>query len=292
MLSDTFKQRIAKALQARFALSSRNWDTFVKLFPLLDGSVKYLSNPLLGRTLRKMSAIESPDRHFSQGYVLTLNRELTYKKDSRNVVLPFTMVKRMITRSSYRVIMNNCFCRQGNHCREYPAELGCIMLGEGTRVMAERGIAQEATVKEALDHLNRGAERGLVAMALWMEWEAAAMGVSKEEHHRLLEICLCCPCCCLGLRNFKKMTPDVRQRFTSIGWKAASGKGCVGCGLCAAACPMEAISLNTNSISVSDACIGCGICASTCPQKAIHMAQTAPIKKEILDYFWGFRPEI
>ena len=55
---------------------------------------------------------------------------------------------------------------------------------------------------------------------------------------------------------------------------------------------MEAISLNTNSISVSDACIGCGICASTCPQKAIHMAQTAPIKKEILDYFWGFRPEI
>jgi len=286
------KKRIEKALQERYAINAQNWNRYTRFFPAIDGSVKLMTNPVLGPTLKKMSALENPTKDFSQGYILTINRDLTYAKRSKNVVFPITMVQRVIKQSTYRVIMNRCFCRDGNKCREYPRDLGCIMLGEGTRVLAQRGVAREVTTKEALDQLGKAADMGLVAMCLWMEWEAAAMGISEEEHHDLLEICLCCPCCCLGLRNFKKMPSDVRQRFSSIGWKAASGKGCVSCGMCAASCPMGAISLGSDSITVSDECIGCGICASSCPQNAIHMVQSAPIKKEILDYFWGFRPNI
>jgi Fe-S-cluster-containing hydrogenase component 2 len=55
---------------------------------------------------------------------------------------------------------------------------------------------------------------------------------------------------------------------------------------------MKAITVNENSITVSNECIGCGICASKCPHEAIEMLQVKPFKEKIQDYFWGVRPEI
>ena len=96
----------------------------------------------------------------------------------------------------------------------------------------------------------------------------------------------------MGLLGFKNMGPEVAARFKSIGWKAASADGCVGCGVCATTCPMEAITVSADSITVSGDCIGCGVCALKCPKDAIKMKQTGPIKKNIIDYFWGFTPQI
>lgn len=42
---------------------------------------------------------------------------------------------------------------------------------------------------------------------------------------------------------------------------------CVGCGACAAACPVEAISANDEGKMVIDPekCISCGTCSAICP---------------------------
>lgn len=48
---------------------------------------------------------------------------------------------------------------------------------------------------------------------------------------------------------------------------------CLGCGSCAGACPVEAIS-EADGVFVIDAdtCIACGSCAGNCPAEAIEEA--------------------
>ncbi len=45
---------------------------------------------------------------------------------------------------------------------------------------------------------------------------------------------------------------------------------CVGCGACAAQCPVEAIAEGDTRYEINaDACIDCGACAAQCPVEAI-----------------------
>ncbi len=292
MLAEKLIKKSRKYFQDNYALSSQNWDKALKFYPHILSGSRFFKTPVLGRILKKISMLEDRSRHFSQFYVMPINRDLNYEKQNKNVVLPYTMVKKLIESSNYRVIMNKCYCRDANNCTDYGPEIGCIMLGEGTQVLVKNGIARDVTVKEAVDHLKQAADMGLVAAAFWMELEGLVSGVSEEQHHKFLELCLCCPCCCLGFRGFKKIGPAFNDRIGSIGWKPVSGDGCVGCGVCADVCPIDAVSVGAESISISDECIGCGLCASKCPQEAIKMQQVGPIKKSIIDYFWGFTPEI
>ncbi|MBQ1270513.1 MAG: 4Fe-4S binding protein [Clostridia bacterium] len=48
------------------------------------------------------------------------------------------------------------------------------------------------------------------------------------------------------------------------------GENCVGCGACAAQCPVNAIEDNGGTYKINpDACVSCGACAAQCPVEAI-----------------------
>ena len=49
--------------------------------------------------------------------------------------------------------------------------------------------------------------------------------------------------------------------------------GCIGCGLCVAACHLAAIKLEDGCPPVidRDKCVGCGLCAAACPQHLIEV---------------------
>lgn len=46
---------------------------------------------------------------------------------------------------------------------------------------------------------------------------------------------------------------------------------CTGCGACAEACPMEAITVDATATIETCNCTGCGLCVDECPQEAITL---------------------
>lgn len=54
-------------------------------------------------------------------------------------------------------------------------------------------------------------------------------------------------------------------------------ENCVGCGICVAQCPVDAITMTEDNIALIDpeACINCGMCASACPTSTIELVDSA-----------------
>jgi Pyruvate/2-oxoacid:ferredoxin oxidoreductase delta subunit len=150
-------------------------------------------------------------------------------------------------------------------------------------------VGREATVEEAIAHIDRGAELGLIGQALWVEVERVIMGLKREKDvAHWLEICFCCPCCC---GTFKLMRAsnlnDIKDRFNSIGWKAeVKEEICNQCELCIKNCPVQAISLKEGRILISEKnCLGCGFCAANCSRHAIKLQLKTPLLETVQDYF-------
>ncbi len=287
-MSDNFKERTKNKL----AINARNWSTFAFLLQLFGKLAKYTGIPVLGALLKRIAFFDRPEKNFTQGYTLNLNQDLTSRGSYQNTVLPISLIQKAIKESTYRAIMTRCICRDGKKCEHYPVDFGCIFIGEGSRVVEERGVARSVTVEQALEHVQTAAEKGLIGQCLWIEAEKFVWGIEEKNLHQFLEICFCCPCCCVALQNFGKASRDVQERFRTIGWKASSLAGCNGCGECETVCPMRAITVSEDHISVSELCLGCGTCAATCPNKAIQLDPISPIKGDIKEYFWGFTPEV
>ena len=277
----------------KFSLNQNNWFRYTRSFPMVDAALRNLAHPILGRPLRRLFRFEGPGRQ-TQSHIVPIQKDLSYRSENKNMILPTDLLNRVIEESSYRIIMNRCICRDGFECTNFPRDFGCIMLGEACRNMVARGIARYASVEACQEHLERAREMGLVAICAWAEFETIVKGIPEDDHQNYFEICLCCSCCCLGIRNYKKMLQNEHMRtvFTSIGWRAKGTDACIGCGKCAEVCPMDAIEVGVDSISVENSCVGCGLCAAHCPKQAVVMEETEPMKENILDYFWGFRPRI
>ena len=106
-----------------------------------------------------------------------------------------------------------------------------------------------------------------------------------------LEICFCCPCCCIAMRLARNATEKERHRFHPSGWTAvADTTKCVGCQKCAEGhngCPVEALSFDENGkVRINqEACVGCGICKARCDYDVIKIKQTMPMRKDLQEYF-------
>ncbi len=167
-----------------------------------------------------------------------------------------------------RFAIGICSCRHekmhlGEKKCDVPLE-SCTQFGYAADFMIRHNLAREVSRSEMEEHFIKSKERGLVL---------AADNVRKNMRF----VCHCCKCCCgpmLAIREYGYPNAVVTSNFIA----GIQEDTCVGCGLCAKACPINAIAMvpleKPESRKKQDArvdtslCVGCGVCALKCPTRS------------------------
>ena len=192
-------------------------------------------------------------------------------------------------KEAYRIaILNQCICRKNFDCQHYPHDFGCIFLNANAVHALESGIAHEATLEEALAHVQEAAELGLMGAADFVEGEQFIWNMRNDEMHEYRMFCFCCECCCLAMKVLKNSTKDISMRCAPVGWTATvNHELCIGCQKCEPKCPQHCISFREDGKCVidQDKCVGCGFCKLECGQGAIKIQQTMPMRASLNEYY-------
>ena len=197
---------------------------------------------------------------------IQINQEIEYED---SLVLPSQVVEHFINKASHHWVMDNCICRQGDDCQDYPQNLGCIFLGEPVTEINSK-LGRLVTKEEALEHARRCREAGLVHTIGRNRLDAIWLGAGPSE--KLLTICNCCPCCCLwGLVT--DLDPVIGRKITKMpGVEVKVTGDCTGCGCCTeGVCSADAIHIEDGRAVITLECRGCGRCVDVCPEDAIEL---------------------
>lgn len=171
-----------------------------------------------------------------------------------------------------RYAVGLCSCRHkaehngGRNC-DTPMST-CSTLGAGADYMIRNNMAAEVSKSEMLDIFQRSRDLGLIF---------SADNVQK----RLMFICHCCGCCCAimaGLNHHGITSTLVTSSYIA----RIDMELCNGCGQCARACHVNALTMEKSTdaplkkngkIPMLDEsfCVGCGVCALKCPTGALTL---------------------
>lgn len=191
-------------------------------------------------------------------------------KNPDMVVMPSDIIKSVLNEADDIVIMNKCLCRRSTGCTEYPIDLGCIFLGKTTRKIS-RKHCREVTREEAIEHIDKCRDAGLVHIMGRNKIDSVWMNVRPNEE--LLTICNCCPCCCLW-RVYPNLSDTIQNDFYKLQGVSVECETseCVGCGRCVEVCFADCIEIiDQKAVIDTSVCIGCGQCSNNCPTNAMKL---------------------
>lgn len=183
-------------------------------------------------------------------------------------VISMELVKDMIDKHDTFAALT-CPCRlvgemSGEPCTVAPAELGCFVVGGAAKLIIQAGFGRPLTKVEAIEFIRKTEEAGLVHNT---------MGTAKGE---VYSICNCCKCHCGALYPASHTKLELKFVSPSNFTPKHLLEQCILCETCVDMCPMEAISHLAEEDTLtfnSNLCIGCGVCAANCPENAILMVK-------------------
>jgi ferredoxin len=236
-----------------------------KIFPYRSALARLTRIPLVGKITDRLLFEGDNLIYLPQDRVIPVNQALD---NPGEMVLPSQVVEHFIEKASYHWIMNFCICRDSMGCEDYPIDLGCLFLGQAAMGINPR-LGRAVTKAEALEHVRRCREAGLVHLIGRNKLDTVWLGVGPGD--KLLTICNCCPCCCLW-RVLPDIAPLIGTKVNRMpGVTVTVTERCVGCGTCVDVCFVGAIHLVNGRAVINDECRGCGRCVDVCPEQAIEI---------------------
>ncbi len=184
-------------------------------------------------------------------------------------VLPTKVIEHFIKKACYICMINTCLCRDALQCKDYPIENGCLYIGEAAKGVHPK-LGRQVSVDEALEHVRRSQELGLVSMLGRSKLDCITHSIGPG--NKLMAVCNCCPCCCVS-RAMAIAPPALGETFNIIpGMRISVTDKCQGCGTCAEGCMYHAMSLINSRATIDySRCMGCSRCVSNCPNGAVEV---------------------
>lgn len=200
-------------------------------------------------------------------------RVLPVEEVIRSTRILDTESARAIVWDARRVAVQRCPCRTRERRCVNPLDV-CLSFGGLADYVLSRELGREITKQEALQILERCEDLGLVHQTINSDQPDV--------------ICNCCPCCCSLLRSI--VFHGIRAASAASRFQpSVDDDSCAHCLACTEACYFSAmVDDGGQRTFVAQNCFGCGLCAHACPQQAIQLVEF--LQPEHIPSGPGFNP--
>ncbi|MCP4751315.1 MAG: 4Fe-4S dicluster domain-containing protein [Proteobacteria bacterium] len=136
----------------------------------------------------------------------------------------------------------------------------CVFVGPAANRFEKIGLGKRITKKETIEYIDESVKMGLIPNT----------GNSIEGPFGI--ICMCCGCCCSNVRGRTRFDNPTAVRPANF--IPVANDDCALCETCVDQCLLDALSINEDEGKAevdSEKCLGCGVCAVACPEDALKL---------------------
>jgi Pyruvate/2-oxoacid:ferredoxin oxidoreductase delta subunit len=158
--------------------------------------------------------------------------------------------------------VTDCNCRKKYKRCDNPVDV-CLSFDDKATRQIEKGIARQISFADVVEILEETDKHGLVHFTFYQ----------PDSKNGIEELCSCCSCCChesIMVKQYNRSDLITKSNYIA----EHNEDECLTCLNCVDICSFEAWTETDDGPSLDQAkCLGCGVCAANCKAEAISLIQ-------------------